>query len=412
MRTVVLYTFHQLNAQVAYFLKYGINEHNKYVFIINNPNLEFTFPNVDIIKRENKGYDFGAWSDVIENYLDYEYFIFLNSSIVGPLLPDYYTDNWTDIFTSNINDQIKLFGSTINCYTQPKTESHVQSFIFCTDKIGLNILRNTHILTKQRYPKNFWECIMDREIRMSREIIKAGYNIGCLLQVYKDWDFRNINKNNTYRDINWPKSLLGEDVHPYEIIFMKANRNFNNEWLNHYLNEKLVLTPKIVSSEVDWNNFNDFSLNSNERILNETYFLVYERFLSHLKNKAFNMMYIGNKDENYWRTLFPLHYMDMEKKFDVIINTTNDIGIFYLTFSDLLDEGGIYIFEMSNSDTLSHFQYMSNYVNFAMADNKKNDMIHNVNYETLKHISMISFSRNCVIIHKKHLFEFAKFYLI
>ena len=92
------------------------------------------YPNyVKFILRENKGFDFGGWSDALLTnnlYRGYENFIFVNSSVVGPFLPPYYKGKWTDIYLNGLKDNIKLFGSTINNIHNPVTSSHVQSYIF------------------------------------------------------------------------------------------------------------------------------------------------------------------------------------------------------------------------------------------------------------------------------------------
>ena len=60
-------------------------------------NKNIVFPdlkNLTIIKRENIGFDFGAHNCAL-NYIEknnkyYDYYIFLNSSVFGPILPRHY----------------------------------------------------------------------------------------------------------------------------------------------------------------------------------------------------------------------------------------------------------------------------------------------------------------------------------
>ncbi len=81
------------------------------------------------------------------NYKDYKYFIFINSSVRGPYLPAYIdSSTWTQAFTSQFTDTIKLVGSSINCEkthwkgdTKGKTRhnAHVQSYAIATDRYVL-----------------------------------------------------------------------------------------------------------------------------------------------------------------------------------------------------------------------------------------------------------------------------------
>ena len=63
-------------------------------------------------KRENLGYDFGAWSYGLytdDLYKNYDTFIFVNSSVVGPFLPFYFDGKWSDIFLKGLNNNVSLY---------------------------------------------------------------------------------------------------------------------------------------------------------------------------------------------------------------------------------------------------------------------------------------------------------------
>jgi len=102
------------------------------MIIANNKNYDFSKLNlpdyVITMNRENKGRDFGGWSEgLLRNnlYKNYDKFIFANSTIIGPYLKDD-TIKWTDIFINGLSDNIKLFRCTINnAYF-----SHVQTYIY------------------------------------------------------------------------------------------------------------------------------------------------------------------------------------------------------------------------------------------------------------------------------------------
>ena len=80
-------------------MKNGILKDVDYFFIINGScslninkiiskkNIYNKLTNINIIYRDNKGYDFGAYNYVINNYnLNYDYYFFMNSSVIGPYL--------------------------------------------------------------------------------------------------------------------------------------------------------------------------------------------------------------------------------------------------------------------------------------------------------------------------------------
>lgn len=241
--TLVLYTFHKYDNNVEYFIKNGIFKDNTvdFIFIINDPSLSITLPDyVKIIKRINSGYDFGAWSEgLLTNnlYQNYDKFIFVNSSVIGPIVPPYFKGKWTDIFTNGITDTIKLYGSTINSVgLKNEDNKHVQSYAFCTDKIGIKILIDNEIFSLTNQISTHQDVINQKELKMSQEIISNNFNIGCILNYYKNFDFRiNIFDKKLFHNLTHNRNYFNENLHPYEVIFIKDKYITNKEWLNTYL---------------------------------------------------------------------------------------------------------------------------------------------------------------------------------
>jgi hypothetical protein len=138
-KLLVLYVFHEYNNRVEQFFQKAIfNDKNvDFIVIINNLKLKLqynAFPsNVKFFIRDNIGFDFGGWSDALLTnnlYKNYKYFIFVNSSVLGPFINSDYKGNWTDIFINGLQENnIKLFGSTINTLRNPRDASHVQCSI-------------------------------------------------------------------------------------------------------------------------------------------------------------------------------------------------------------------------------------------------------------------------------------------
>jgi hypothetical protein len=242
-RVLVLYTFFELNDRVKYFLKHGVVEHESknvdYILICNHPTLVINTENLPVkhyMNRENVGYDFGAWSDALMRYthdaVTYDYFIFVNASVWGPFLPDYYRGHWTDIFVNGLIDNgVQLFGCTIN--TQPRP--HVQSYVFAMPIEILDLLCDEGIFSKAMEPTKR-AAILRRELRMSQVVLENGGNIGCLMPYYRSWDFRQpVGKG--LGDVAFSKAYFGETLHPYEVLFVKGTRNLSERWIRSYFRD-------------------------------------------------------------------------------------------------------------------------------------------------------------------------------
>jgi hypothetical protein len=248
-KILVLYAFHEYNPRVASFIKNAIFEDEKidWIIICNNPSLEFFAPSyVKILHRENRGYDFAAWSFGLftdDIYKNYQHFIFCNSSIIGPYLHEDYQGKWTDVYLKGLSSQVKLFGSTINNHfhdkfgiddmEKPLVFSHVQSYIFCMDNETLAYLIQCGIFSLTNNSDNFFETIANKEVGMSRKIIENNWNIGSLMSMYRNVDFRFIYKKpRDYHDVKFMGDVMfpqGNNIFwtAEELVFIKGNRISN-----------------------------------------------------------------------------------------------------------------------------------------------------------------------------------------
>ena len=242
-KTLVLYIYHVYNNRVKAFIKKCIFDDDNVDFIIisniNNQNNNNNFlktiskkKNVKILIRNNVGYDFGGWSDaLLKNnlYENYNNYIFVNSSVVGPFLKPDFQGKWTDLYTNGLKDNVKLFGSTINTAGDALNWAHVQSYIFSMDKTTLKYLIDCSIFSMTNYAKTFNSAIYEKEVLMSRKIIQNNWNIGSLMKYYENVDFTFRDKTpNDYNII-----FLDDIMYPHnrnitwneqEIAFIKGNR--------------------------------------------------------------------------------------------------------------------------------------------------------------------------------------------
>jgi len=235
MKTLVLYVFHIFNDRVQTFIDKAIfqDENTDFIMICNNKDIvNFKAPEyVKRLIRHNIGFDFGGWSDALltdDLYKSYDNFIFVNSSVLGPFLPNNFTGKWTDIYLAGLKDNVKLFGSTINTcsnYENPTRFCHVQSYIFAMNRETLDLLISGNIFSKDHYAKTFNDAVWAKEVHMSRLVLQNGGNIGSLLKYYRGVDFTfKVRPNvimmgdlmfNQYRNVYWNE---------YDLVFVKGNR--------------------------------------------------------------------------------------------------------------------------------------------------------------------------------------------
>jgi hypothetical protein len=252
MKSVIIYTYYNSpssNYNLQFFVKKELKERENidYVIVINgfhyDPSIVFPrIPNLTIIKRENKGFDFGGHCVALQHIQDnnhiYDYYFFMNSGVFGPIIPTYVQTqvHWSNSFIQKINDVVKLVGTTIVClpsYDAGGYGPKVEGFFFMVDIIGLNILLKEKTVFCNHATK--YDAIVNGEYGLSKTILKYGYSIDCMLNRYKniDWrDKRNYTLNNNLHPSR-KNSFYGYSIQPYEVIFHKwfwhneENVNFN-----------------------------------------------------------------------------------------------------------------------------------------------------------------------------------------
>lgn len=234
-KLLVLYVFHIYNDRVKHFIDNCIfyDANIDFIIISNDKNNQFDVPEyVKTFFRDNIGYDFGGWSDALLTnnlYKNYDKFIFVNSSVIGPFLPQYYNKKWTDVYIDELQDNIKLVGSTINTCCRPLEASHVQSYIFAMDNITLQYLIDCEIFSLTNYTSTFWDTVNNKEILMSRKLIENNWNISSLLPYYKGVDFTFKNKKPEEYELPFLNDIMYQEHRnklwsEYDLVFIKSNR--------------------------------------------------------------------------------------------------------------------------------------------------------------------------------------------
>jgi hypothetical protein len=242
MKSVVIYTYFKTppsNYNLFFFVQKEIKYRDDidYIIVINGETYDPTiiFPplkNLTILKRENKGFDFGGHNHALQ-YLKqhgrrYDYYFFMNSGVIGPIIPSYLrnTDgwHWSQIFIAKITEKVKLVGTTIVCLPPKDVGGHgpkVEGFFFMTDQIGLDVIQAKGTVFCDHPTK--YDAIVQGEYGLSNCIIEKGYSIDCMLGRYQGivWEDPSTYTMNKNRHPSRKNSFYGKSIQPYEVIFHK-----------------------------------------------------------------------------------------------------------------------------------------------------------------------------------------------
>jgi hypothetical protein len=201
------------------------------------------YENVKYFYFSNQGLDYGAYQRLFSFYKinsKYNYIVFLNSSVLGPIFRD--QTNWVNHYISLLSNQVKLVGSSINdCgqifsstikYFEQQSNScvpHVQSYIFVMERPTLEYLISKNLFKEVYLGRD--EIIREFEMKMSRLILEKDWNIGSILKdqtgEYNKWKF-NCNPSSKIGDPLYKNGYYSRTLLPDELVFIKPERNLYN----------------------------------------------------------------------------------------------------------------------------------------------------------------------------------------
>ncbi|KAF3932568.1 hypothetical protein ABW20_dc0105442 [Dactylellina cionopaga] len=107
---------------------------------------------------------------------------------------------------------------TFNCQIKDGALRVMQSMIFGTDRIGLKLLLP---VINQCFP-DFWKAV-DAEEHAAQAILDAGYNVTALMTAFSSAP--DYATSCTSGDVLGNDLYFGTNLHPYEMMFQKANRD-------------------------------------------------------------------------------------------------------------------------------------------------------------------------------------------
>jgi len=256
MKSVIIYTYFKSPSSdfnISFFAKRELSckEDIDYIIVINGHECSIELPelpNLSVLKRDNIGFDYGGHAAALD-FLTlkgkvYDYYFFINSGVIGPILPHYFKHaHWSSIFIEKITDKVKLVGTTIVCLPAEDAGGYgpkIEGFFFMTDKIGLEALVSQKTVF-QNHPDKY-SAIVNGEYGMSTCILNKGYSIDCMLSKYQgiDWTDSSNYKSNNNAHPSRNKSFYGYSINPYEVIFHKwfwhGNENVNFEIIRQHIN--------------------------------------------------------------------------------------------------------------------------------------------------------------------------------
>lgn len=309
MKTLISYVYFETPESLynlEFFIHSALKTDGDVYLVINGEKCSLELPsNLKVIKRPNIGFDTGGHKSVLDivNVSDYDYFIFLNSSVIGPFLPTYYTKDWTCVFTDLITDKVKLVGTSISWLSHNDKGGYgpkVEGFAWCTDRIGLQLLMNKKTIFYDHKTKD--DAIINGEYAITKCILEANYNIDCLLYKYQGLNWLEEIKKKSFSP-NFPSRKGSYDeisIHPFEVVFHKwcwSNEPTNLvswEFVDKYRNWKLTkkLTQKLDKKEISFY-YGPLTKNPNFTTLTNNKFILTNKIIDTNFNKYLGDPYLG-----------------------------------------------------------------------------------------------------------------------
>ncbi len=239
---------------LKYFLAKGISPDIEYFFLLaSRPEIEFpTLANLKLFDIPNKSYDVGGYQagfKIISEQGDWDYVFFLNSGVLGPILPGYTTTPWYELFISKLNSETKIVGTTVNLlpnvgnsYPTLKAvidqsdfrdvidqnfSAHIQTMFFCISGDALDYVASKGLFD-QVFSQEKLSIIANFELLLSQLLLRNGWNLSCIQKEYDNFDFRNITVDPNFSARNgdpyYPQAYFGRSVNPWDVIFFKTTR--------------------------------------------------------------------------------------------------------------------------------------------------------------------------------------------
>jgi len=254
-QNLVIYHYFEKDASYRnnflHFLSFGVLTQLDYIFVISgNYTVDLPkLPNVHYVCTQPKKSDFGGYAQLINDGLNikhYQNIFFINSSVRGPFIPSYHQQPWYEGFLNLMQGDVGIVGTSIctlrsdfrhsinyqSRFGGTPPYSHVQTMVYVLRREVLSQLIADGFYQEDR-DKTKTQAIENYEIHLSQIVLKLGWNLKCLIPEFNDIDYRlphtSPNPTSTIGDPNEVLGYFGRSVHPYEVVFVKTNRDLYTE---------------------------------------------------------------------------------------------------------------------------------------------------------------------------------------
>lgn len=253
-KSLVVYHFFENSNYVEnfqHFMLFGYSKEHDYCILIAG---EATIPlprasNIYYIKVENINNDYGGYCQLFSDHLadidQYNYYLFINSSVRGPFLLPESKETWIEKYLQKLDGNVGLVGGSI-CILSPDnghsinyrkrwggdSATHVQTMSYAMHKDTLRYLIESGFYNKR--PKLAKQVVIeDYEIRLSQLVLQKGLDLKCLLPEYNKLSYlaphQDINLRSAWGDPCPINAYFGRTLSPFEAIFVKTNRGIYPE---------------------------------------------------------------------------------------------------------------------------------------------------------------------------------------
>lgn len=187
-RLCIYVTYNKENKIKAYigYMLMALREYTTTLYVVcNYPQIlygeEYVAPYADkIFYRENKGYDAGAYKDMLctvlgwEKINQYDELILMNDSFLGPFY------DFSEYFDLMEKISCDFWGMTRNFHGELKSigyhyEPHIHSYFLVFRKLVLNSRQFRDFWENFVYPQTFTETILNYEIKLNECLEQAGF---------------------------------------------------------------------------------------------------------------------------------------------------------------------------------------------------------------------------------------------
>lgn len=252
--TLVIYVYNAADAEharnFAFFLRYGVADDGAtYRIVVTRgpgvrefPRLPALPPNAEYLRTEACTGTWGALRAVLD-WLPapggFQYFMVVDSAVRGPFLPPYVAAqpdpmHWTEAFTAKLTGEVKLVGSTVSCEGAPaggnaagewRANPAVSPHAWATDATGWALLAAQPDVF--RCHADAWEARYFGEHGASLAVLRAGWNLDCLLTRYQgvDWAAAPAWQCNQRVRPDFEGHYDGISVTPYETVFVPVSES-------------------------------------------------------------------------------------------------------------------------------------------------------------------------------------------